>query len=200
MAPRWASTSRSMSRRFTCLGQRRNDMRILKHSIVAATAFANASIANAQPTPRSQLGIVTQSVGAARIEIIYRRPVARGRDLFGALVPWGRVWTPSADSAARITLSGDVEINGAKLAAGSYSIWTIPDSASWTVIFNGVPAAFHLRYPEGRDVLRVRAAPSRGDHVETLMFAFPMVDADSARLEIRWGTTIVPLTVKTAGR
>src|SRR5437899_7850616 len=78
--------------------------------------------------PRSQLGVVTQSVAGARIEIIYRRPVARGRELFGALVAWGRVWTPSADSAARLILSEPVEINGSKLAAGSYSIWAIPDS------------------------------------------------------------------------
>jgi Protein of unknown function (DUF2911) len=150
--------------------------------------------------PRSQLGVVTQSVAGARIDIIYRRPVARGRELFGALVAWGRVWTPSADSAARLILSAPVEINGSKLAAGSYSIWAIPDSSSWTMIFNAVPETFHLRYPDGRDVLRVKATPARGDHVETLMFAFPMVDGDSARLELRWGTTIVPLSIRAGPR
>jgi hypothetical protein len=155
-----------------------------------------ASTACAQPAPRSQLGTVSQSVNGTTIDIIYRRPVARGRALFGALVPWDRIWSPSADTAARITLSSPVEINGAKLAAGSYSIWAIPDSLSWTLIFNSVPAVFHLRYPEGRDVLRVRAAPMHGDHVESLMFAFPMVDADSARLELQWGTTVVPLSIK----
>jgi hypothetical protein len=159
-----------------------------------------AAACRAQQPARSQLGVVSQSVGAARIEITYRRPVAHGRDLFGALVPWGRVWTPSADSAARVTISDQIEVNGAKLAAGSYSLWAIPDSASWTVIFNAVPSVFHLRYPSDRDVLRVQAAPVHGEHVETLMFAFPMVDADSARLELRWGTTVVPLTLKTTRR
>jgi hypothetical protein len=149
-------------------------------------------------TPRSQLGTVSQSVAGMRIEVTYRRPVARGRDLFGALVPWGRIWTPSADTAARITISAPIEINGSKLAAGSYSIWAIPDSLSWVVAFNSVPTVFHLRYPEGHDVLRVRATPGRGEHVESLMFAFPMVDADSARLEIRWGTTVVPLSIRAA--
>lgn len=173
-------------------------MSILIRALLVAGVLGGATTASAQPIPKSQLSVLSQSVGAARVEITYRRPVARGRDLFGALVPWGKVWTPGADTAARITLSSDTEINGAKLAAGSYSVWAIPDSASWTVIFNSVSSVFHLRYPEGRDVLRVHAAPSRGEHVETLMFAFPMVDADSARLEIRWGTTIVPLTVKAA--
>ena len=147
------------------------------------------------PIPKSQVASVVQHVAGARIEILYHRPVARGRALFGALVPWGRLWTPSADSAARLTLSAPVTINGALLAAGSYSVWAIPDSSSWTVIFNTTPAAFHLRYPEGHDALRVRATPQQGEYVESLLFAFPLVDADSAVLNLRWGTTAVPLTI-----
>ena len=149
-----------------------------------------------ETTRRSQLGIVVQYVAGTKIEIAYRRPVARGRTLFGALVPYGKIWTPSADSAARITTSAPITINGAALAAGSYSVWAVPDSASWAVVFNAVPAVFHLAYPSGRDVLRVNAAPTHGEHVESLEFAFPMVDADSARLELRWGTTVVPLSIK----
>lgn len=152
----------------------------------------------AQNAARSQLGTVTQQVGGTHIEILYRRPVARGRSLFGALVPWGRIWTPSADSAARMTITTPVTINGAALPAGTYGIWAIPDSTSWTIIFSGSAAAFHLRYPDGHDVLRVHATPQRGDHVESLLFAFPLVDADSAVLQLRWGTTIVPLSIHTS--
>jgi hypothetical protein len=155
-----------------------------------------AALACGQRPPRSQLGIVSQMVANTKIEITWRRPVARGRELFGALVPWGRVWTPSADSAARISLSGPVEINGARLAAGTYGIWAIPDSTSWTIIFNAESDAFHLRYTETRDVLRVKATPAKGEHVETLSFGFPTVDADSATLHLRWGSTIVPLAIK----
>lgn len=147
------------------------------------------------PIPKSQVATVTQQVAGAHIEILYHRPVARSRALFGALVPWGRIWTPSADSAARLTLSAPVTVNGAPLPAGSYSVWAIPDSISWTVIFNATPSTFHLRYPEGHDVLRVQATPQRGDHVESLMFAFPLVDADSAVLNLRWGSIVVPLTI-----
>jgi hypothetical protein len=152
----------------------------------------------AQSVAKSQLGTVTQQVAGTHIEIIYRRPVARGRALFGALVPWGRIWTPSADSAARMTISAPITVNGSPLAAGTYGIWAIPDSASWTVIFSGTAAAFHLRYPDGHDVLRVRATPQHGDHVESLLFSFPMVDADSTILQLRWGTTIVPLSIRAA--
>jgi hypothetical protein len=167
-------------------------------AVTAGACFASG--ARAQTNLASQLGGVSQSIAGTRVEIVYRRPVARGRALFGALVPWNRIWTPSADSAARMTISRPVEINGAKLAAGTYSIWTIPDSASWTVIFSSEAAAFHRVYPEGHDVLRVHSPPTRGEHVETLMFAFPVVDADSARLELRWGTTVVPLLIRAGGR
>ena len=159
--------------------------------------FAVAPRLGAQlPIRKSQAASVVQHVAGTRIEILYHRPVARGRALFGALVPWGRIWTPSADSAAHFVVSSPVIINGEALAAGSYSVWAIPDSASWTVIFSATPDAFHLRYPEGRDVLRVRSTPQHGDHVESLLFAFPLVDADSAVLNLQWGTTVVPLTIR----
>ena len=172
-------------------------MRPSLESVAApATAFViAASAACAQTVAKSQLGVIAQSVAGTRIEITYRRPVARGRRLFGALVPWGLVWTPSADSAARFTTSRAIDVNGSTLPEGRYSVWTIPDSTSWTVIFNGVADAFHLRYPGGPDVLRVRATPGQGPYVETLMFDFPIVDGDSARLELRWGTTVVPLSI-----
>ena len=172
------------------------DRRVLQWLVaIAATVGCAGSVAG-QNVARSQLGTVTQQVAAARIEVLYRRPVAHGRSLFGALVPWGRIWTPSADSAARITFSAPVTVNGAALAAGTYGIWTIPDSSSWTIIFSGSAAAFHLRYPDGQDVLRVKATPQHGEHVESLLFAFPMVDADSATLQLRWGTTVVPLSIR----
>lgn len=168
-------------------------------ALTLACVLGGANTARAQQgIPKSQLATVTQQIAGAKVELVYRRPVARGRALFGALVPWGRIWTPSADSAARITVSAPITVNGAALAAGTYSVWTIPDSTSWTVVFNSTPAAFHLRYPSGSDVLRVQATPQQGQHVETLMFAFPSVDGDSAILHLHWGTTIVPLTLRVA--
>jgi hypothetical protein len=156
---------------------------------------AGATSAHAQIRP-SQLGSVSQSLGDARIDIRYRRPVARGRELFGVLVPWGRVWSPSSDTAAVFTVTGPVRVNGERLAAGTYSLWTIPDSASWTVIFTTAHPTFHTRYREGGDALRVRAVPRTGEHAETLAFYFPMVDADSAQLVLHWGRTVVPLDIR----
>ena len=165
-------------------------------ALVAVVACGGPDRAVAQAIPKSQLATVTQNVGPAHIEVVYRRPVARGRTIWGTLVPYGRMWTPSADSAARFTVSAPVTINGQALPAGGYAIWIIPDSTSWTVIFSSTASVFHLRYPEGKDVLRVQAAPVAADHAETLLFDFPMVDADSALLQIRWGKTAVPVMIR----
>ena len=172
----------------------------MRFTLVLAALALPVAAACAQTNAKSQLGVVAQSIAGARVEITYRRPVARGRALFGALVPWGRPWTPSADSGARFSTTEPLEVNGQRLAAGTYSLWAIPDSARWTIIFNSVAETFHRAYPEGHDVLRVQSVPSKGEHVETLMFAFPLVDADSARLELRWGTTVVPLSIKVSSR
>ena len=162
----------------------------------ALAACGTGRPATAQTIRRSQAGAVSQEVDGTRIEVSYRRPVARGRTLFGALVPWGRLWSPGADTVARLTLSGPVELNGTRVPAGSYGVWMIPDSTRWTVVISAKADAFHLRYPEGQDIARITAEPQRGEHTETLLFVLPVVDADSATLQFRWGTTVVPMRVK----
>ena len=151
-----------------------------------------------QGIPFSQHGTVSQRVGFTDISISYNRPVARGRVLFGKLVKWGRVWHPGADSATTITFSRGVSIEGQALAAGPYTLWTIPDSTTWTVIFSRAIHVFHLPYPgESLDVLRVTVTPVQGSHMEVLAYYFPVVGPDSAVLNLQWGTTIVPLRIHT---
>ena len=133
-----------------------------------------------------------------QIRVRYIRPVARGRALFGSLVPYGHVWTPSADSAMLISFSRAVEVDGKPLAAGSYSVWAIPDSTQWTLIFNKTARAFHLRsYSEADDALRVTAKADSLPHVETLTASFPVVDARKAVFQIQWGTTAVSVRLET---
>jgi len=167
----------------------------------AVCAFATLALpvtARGQAVPWSQHGTVSQRVGLTDIAITYNRPVARGRALFGSLVPWDRVWHPGADSATTISFSRDVRIEGQDLAAGRYTLWTIPTSESWTVIFSRALNVFHIPYPgEARDALRVTVAPEQGAHMEVLAFYFPVVGPDSAVLRLHWGTTIVPIRIHT---
>ena len=155
-----------------------------------------ASALSGQVIRPSQAAEVMQWVGGAKIDVTYHRPVARGRVLFGKLVPFGRVWSPSADSAALFTTSKPLTVNGAALPAGSYTIWTIPGESEWTVIFSTEHPVPHLFYPQGKDALRVKAVARSGDHFETLAIYFPIVDADSAEMVIHWGRTAVPLKIR----
>jgi hypothetical protein len=175
------------------------DLRISTLALVLALASTTPWVRGVtQAIPRSQHGSVSQRVGTADIAISYNRPVARGRKLFGALVPWGRVWHPGADSATMVTFSHDVRVEGHDLAAGQYTLWTIPDSAQWTVIFSRAVHVFHIPYPgEALDALRVSVTPEPGSHMEVLTFYFPVVGPDSVVLRLHWGTTIVPLRIRT---
>ena len=144
----------------------------------------------------SQHGTVSQRIADTTITLEYNRPVARGRELFGALVPYGKIWCPCADDATTIELTTAVKIDGQELAAGKYSVWTIPNEGRWTVIFNRRAATWHTKYPEGQDALRLEVATRPGAHMETLAFYFPMVDGKKAELVFHWGTTVVPLGIE----
>src|SRR5437868_14803459 len=100
-------------------------MTTLSKSVAVAILLANATL-HAQGYPFSQRGSVTQMVAFTNIAVTYGRPVARGRALFGALVPWDSVWHPGADSATRIVFSRDVAVEGKTLHAGEYSLCLIP--------------------------------------------------------------------------
>ena len=148
--------------------------------------------------PRSQHGSVSQRVATTEVSVSYNRPVARGRELFGVLVRWGRRWHPGADSATTISFSKDVSINGHALKAGSYTLWTVPEeSKPWTVIFNRGTGVWHANYPgDSLDALKVEIKPETGAYMESLAYYFPMVDADSAVLRLHWGTTIIPMMIR----
>ena len=146
---------------------------------------------------KSQAAAVGQRVATTEITLTYSRPVARGRQVFGALVPFGKVWTPGADQATAVTFSRDVAINEHPLAKGSYSIWTIPGPDMWTFIFSKVPKAFHESYPgEAQDALRLDVRPEKTAHVETLTFDFPIVEGKDAVLRLAWDDVSVPLSVR----
>ena len=144
----------------------------------------------------SQSGLVWQDVANTRIEVTYDRPVARGRDLFGGIVPFGEIWNPGANDATAISVTRDVNINGNPLPAGKYSLWAIPDPNRWTIIFNRQADVYHTPYPgEEDDALRFMASPRRGAHMETLAFYFAAVEKKDAELRLHWGETYVPFNI-----
>jgi Protein of unknown function (DUF2911) len=171
--------------------------------LVMGLSGAVAVLAQSPPqqpaTPKirpSQHGSVSQRIADTTIALEYNRPVARGRELFGKLVPYGQIWCPGADDATTIELSTPVKVEGQELAAGKYSVWTEPRADKWTVIFSRNASAWHSRYPTGQDALRVDVTPRTGQHMETLAFYFPAVDGKKGELVLHWGTVVVPLALE----
>ena len=164
--------------------------------LLALVLLVAPAVLGAQAARQSQPATVTQMLGGTKVTIAYNRPSARGRQLFGGIVAWGRVWDPGADEATTIAFSGDVLVAGQPLAAGTYSLWAIPQPDEWTVIFSRAAPVFHVPYPgESHDALRVKLKPERGPFVETLAFYFPVAIADRALLQLHWGETIVPIPI-----
>lgn len=157
-----------------------------------------ACSAHAQPGRRSQRGTITQMLNGTEISIRYFRPVLRGRRPFPDVVMWGRTWTPGADSATRIEIDGPVEVEGQALPTGRYSLWVVPkENDAWSVIFNKQADAFHLAHDESQDALTLQVRPlTSPTSVETLQLSFPLVDADSAVLQLQWGTVVLPIRVR----
>src|SRR5687768_158425 len=159
--------------------------------VVTLCAIAMASVAAQQEKPKikpSQHGTVSQQIADTVITIDYNRPVARGRELFGKLVPYGRIWCPGADDATTVEVSTAVTVEGKALPAGKYSLWTEPNADQWTVIFSKSANVWHTRYPEGQDALRVQVTPRAGSHMETMAFYFPAVDGRTGELVLHWAT------------
>jgi hypothetical protein len=163
----------------------------------AVVSAQQADIIPLDKVVRSQRGTVSQKIANTDITIHYGRPVARGRALFGALVPYGRIWHPGADQGTTFETNRAIEVNGKPLPAGKYSLWTVPGETGWTFIFSKNADAFHTSYPgEPADALRVDITPETGAHMESMAFYFPAVDGKDATLRFHWGTLIVPLAIK----
>ena len=166
-------------------------------ALLLTVSVAAQDIIPLERVVRSQRGTVSQKIANTDLTIEYGRPVARGRELFGALVPYGRIWHPGADKGTTFAATREIQVNGQPLPAGKYSLWTIPGADSWTFIFSREADAFHTTYPgEPNDALRVTVKPEQGAHMESMAFYFPAVDGKDATLRFHWGTLIVPLAIK----
>jgi hypothetical protein len=159
---------------------------------------ARAALGQLQPPLPSPNATVAQTIGVTKIEIAYSRPHVKGptrkeeRVIWGALVPYDKVWRTGANAVTKFTADGDITVEGQKLPAGSYGLFTIPGKDEWTVIFNkqstGGPD-----YSADKDILRVRVKPEATHMHELFTIAFPQVTSNSAVLVVAWEKLMVPV-------
>lgn len=194
-------------------------------ALTCAVPYASAQQPPAIRLPRpSQKASVMQTLGVTDITITYSRPGVKGRKIWGdapgtmasrakgegtlddqnarmkgdPIVPWGHVWRAGANEATTFVVTDDVLVNGQKLAAGSYSLHTIPTKKEWTIVFNGTANQWgSFNYDPAKDTLRVKAKPQWvRENQEWLQYSIPTVTPNSATVVIRWEKVAVPFTVE----
>ncbi|MGC4073704.1 MAG: DUF2911 domain-containing protein [Nibricoccus sp.] len=147
------------------------------------------------PSPASTL---KQRVGLTDIEVIYSRPGVKGRQIFGGLEAYGKVWRTGANSATKIKFSTPVKLNGTDIPAGSYELFTIPGADEWIVIIHKDSSEWGAySYDAKNDIARVKATPVKlAESVETFTIDVNDIRNESATLNLIWEKTRVPVKLQ----
>jgi hypothetical protein len=159
---------------------------IIAFAIIIANFTIEAQVKTPQSSPKST---IMQEVGLTAVEINYSRPSARGRAVFGNLIPFGKVWRTGANENTTVSFSDDVVIDGKTLKKGKYSLYTVPKIESWEIIFYkttdnwGNPE----EWKEENVALRATVKPETlNKSVETFTIGISGLDNNFAFLEIYW--------------
>jgi hypothetical protein len=167
---------------------------------IAIAALTSTSL-NAQlkvPAP-SPLQTVKQAFALSDITVEYSRPSARGRVVFGDVVPFGKVWRTGANNATKITFGEDVKVEGMDVKAGTYAIYTIPNKDSWEImLYKDLTLGGNVEeYKKENELLRfvVKPVTMSGDKVETFSIDFSEMNANNTKIELVWEKTRVPFKV-----
>ena len=169
---------------------------LLCASICIAALGVQAQLKTPAPSPTQT---IKQDFGLSSVELNYSRPGAKGRKIFGDLVPFGKVWRTGANNATTLTFGDEVIIGGTKVPAGKYGLLTIPDKDNWTVIITKQtdvtsPAA----YKQDMDVVRVNVKPaSMPTSFESFTMQFQNIKPTSLDLNMAWDKTMVSLPITT---
>ncbi|TAF32012.1 MAG: DUF2911 domain-containing protein [Cytophagales bacterium] len=163
------------------------------------TLSAQAQISTPAPSP---LGSITQKVGLADVKIEYSRPSAKSRPIFGTtskhVVPFDQVWRTGANGATTINFSKEMSVNGTKVPAGTFAIYTIPGAAEWTIVLNkNITLGGNTEgYKAEEDVARFKVAPTKlNDKIETFTIHLASLTENTATVEMLWENTKVGFVV-----
>lgn len=184
---------------------------LLSIAFLGLISFSNSVQAQDKKVQASQKASVTQFIGDdTEITFTFSRPGVKGRKIWGELVPYGMEpankysekpfpWRAGANENTTIEVSKDVQIEGEPLAAGKYSIHTIPGEKEWIVIFNKVNDQWgSYKYDETMDALRVTVASEKAPFEEWLNYGFGDITDKSAIAYFHWEKLKVPFKIEIA--
>lgn len=140
-------------------------------------------------TQLSPRDTVRANIGNASITIDYSRPLARGRILLGNVIPYDRVWRTGANAATQFTTSVPVRLAGIQLAAGTYTLWTVPHQNGVDLIVNGQSGQWGTEYNRSRDVGTARIqSTALATPVDQFTISIAASDARRGALNLEWGS------------
>lgn len=149
-----------------------------------------------QPSPSAK---VMQTVGLTEFTVTYSRPSMRDREIFGELVPYGKLWRTGANANSTIEFNTPVTFEGTTVESGKYSLYTIPGENAWQIILNRKTDSWGTGdYSEEMDVLRMQVpAQETGQMAESFTICFQNVSGSNAHLILRWSDVkvAVPFSV-----
>src|SRR5271155_2028876 len=165
--------------------------------LLAATAQVTPAQSFVLDLPlQSQRAEVSQTIGITNVTISYHRPLAKDREVWGGLVPYGKVWRAGANQNTTITFSDPVTVEGQPLAKGTYGLHMIPNADQWTIIFSKNSTSWgSFTYDQAEDALRVTVKPKAADMRNALTYDFDDLHKDSAVVELQWEKIAVPFKV-----
>ena len=128
----------------------------------------------------------------AIIRVTYSRPSKNDREVFGKLVPYGAVWRTGANESTEIKFYQDVELNGKKVKAGSYSLFTIPGEKEWAIILSSdLDYWGAYKYNEKNDVMRTTASVSAlNEPLESFSIQFESKGDNKGVMKLAWDKTV----------
>lgn len=134
----------------------------------------------------------------AIIRITYSRPEMKAREVFGKLVPFGKVWRTGANEASEIKFYQDVDLAGKKVKAGTYTLFSIPAEKEWTIILNSdLDYWGAFSYKEANDVLRVSAPSTQTNNaVENFTIQLQNKGEKQGVIKLAWDKTLVEVPFK----
>ena len=169
-------------------------------ALAAALALPGSTQAEDLKLPRPSHGAkVSATVGVTEVSVDYSAPAVKGRAIWGALLPHGKVWRAGANLTTKLTLSTDALVGGKPVAAGTYGVFVIPSPTAWTFILNQDAGASEQSYQEASDVLRLQIMPQAVPARERLSYEVLDATDEGATLALEWEKVrlAVPLKVDT---
>lgn len=137
------------------------------------------------------------SLNGKQVKIDYNAPSARGRKVMGGLVPYGEVWRTGANPATTLITPTNLKIGTLDVPAGTYTLFTLPNTDQWLFIVSKKTGEWGIPYPEGNDLGRT---PMTGKTLpasqEKMSISFENTKGSSTELHVKWDTTDQYVTVK----